>query len=92
MVILLVITVSIINIHIKKNKFRRIIEFFGYYSLEFYLIYESVYLASTGLFKASDGAGISYAAACFSVSILLSIALKQSVNHIMNFIRKDNNE
>ena len=54
------------------------LSFFGDYSLEIYLLYENLYLALGGVFKASDGVGLSYALPCFVMALLLALALKRA--------------
>ena len=56
----------------------RPLSFFGDYSLEIYLLYENLYLALGGVFKVSDGVGLSYALPCFVTALLLALALKRA--------------
>ena len=57
---------------------RRILEFFGEYSLELYLLYENLYRNLGGFFRSSDSVGITYALPCFVTALLLSLALKRA--------------
>ena len=70
------------------NGLRRFIVLIGLYSMEIYLIYEPLYMNLTGFFKVSDGVGITYAAACFTATMLLAFGLKKASGIITEAIRK----
>ena len=78
-VLLLVLSMSRLDARVRGRCLRRALVFFGEYSLEFYLIYENLYLSMRGVFKSSDGVGLSYALPCFVTALLLALALKRAV-------------
>lgn len=73
---------------IPSNLLKRFIVLIGVYSMEIYLTYETLNLHMGGVFKASDGVGITYALACFVLSLLLAFALKKSSEIIVNGLKK----
>lgn len=80
--------VSWLDQMVPANGFRRFLVLIGTYSMEIYLIYEPLYMNLTGIFKVSDGVGITYAAACFVTTLLLAFALKKSTEIIAGAICK----
>ena len=78
LVLLAVLSLSWLDARVRGRCLRRALVFFGEYSLEFYLIYENLYLSMRGVFKSSDGVGLSYTLPCFAASLLLALALKRA--------------
>ena len=85
--LLTVLSLSWLDAHARGRCLRRVLGFFGEYSLEIYLIYESLYLSMRGVFKSSDGVGLSYALPCFVAALLLSLALKRAVAVLTKALR-----
>ena len=86
-VLLLILSMSWLDAHVHGRGLRRVLEFFGEYSLEFYLTYESLYLSLRGFFKSSDNVGVTYALPCFVAALLLSLALKRAVAVLTKALR-----
>ena len=63
----------------RKGFFYRAVCLIGTYSLEIYLIYENIYTAGHGLFNSVDETGAIYALTIFTVSLGLSVLLKETV-------------
>ena len=57
----------------------------GVFSLEMYLIYEKLYVAEPRLFVQADAVGVTYAAAVFAASLILSALLKA----VLDLLRKE---
>lgn len=68
----------------------RPLEFLGIYSLEFYLIHQSLYLGLTGRFKIFEGRRLLFDITVIAVTLLLSVALKSVVNLFFKLnVKKD---
>ena len=87
LVLLAVLSLSWLDSKLCVRWLRRALVFLGDYSLEFYLIYENLYLAMGGVFKSSDKVGVTYALPCFVAALLLSLALKRAVAVLTEALR-----
>ena len=87
LVLLTVLSLSWLDSRVRVQWLRRALVLLGDYSLEFYLIYENLYLFLCGVFKSADTVGLSYALPCFVAALLLSLALKRAVAVLTKALR-----
>ena len=70
------------------SKFRRrgflskLVMMIGSYSMEIYLLFESVYNNGTSLFHSPDGAGVIYALTAFAATLVLAVLLQLTVSRL----------
>lgn len=81
------LSVSFIDKMIRDNPCRRLLAFYGTYSLEIYLLFEIVYHALRDSFLPESGIGLPFVIACFGITLVLAFILKKCTGIITKAMR-----
>ena len=67
----------------KRGFLSKTVMLIGSYSMEIYLLFESIYNNGTSLFNSPESTGLVYALTAFTATLVLAVLLKLTVNQLV---------